>query len=64
MEADNSVTFFLDPLMDNSFVKNVANEVQCVTNKTIETTDKQVKSILNCRLIVKKLGPKRYWCLN
>ena len=42
MDIDNYVTFFLDPLMNNSFMENLANDVQCVTTKKIETTDKQV----------------------
>ena len=42
MDRDNTVTFFLDPQLNNDFMKNVANDLQCVTNKEIKTINTQV----------------------
>ena len=43
MDADTTVTFYLDPLIDNSFMSNIANDLQCVTDKDIVTIDNQVQ---------------------
>ena len=43
MDADTTVTFYLDPHIDNSFMSNIANDLQCVTDKDIVTIDNQVQ---------------------
>ena len=41
-EADNTVTFFIDPKIEDTFMKNVVNDLQSLSNKEILTTDQQV----------------------
>ena len=41
-EADNTVTFFIDPKMENTFMNNVVNDLQSLSYKKILTTDQQV----------------------
>ena len=45
MEAGNTITFYLDPKIDNSFMNNVANDLQCVTQKEIRTISTQVNKV-------------------
>ena len=49
-EVDNTVTFFIDAKMDNTFVNNIVNDLQSLSKQKILTTDQQVwgRSFMTC----------------
>ena len=42
VEVDNVITFYVDKRIKNDFMSIAVDDVRCTTNKTIDTTDKQV----------------------
>ena len=42
MEIGNEITFFIDPKIDNEFMVDAANDLQCVMDKKVNIIKHQV----------------------
>ena len=58
MDVGNTVTLFLDPKLDNSFMKSLHHDLQSVYGKKILTTSQQVISALFSKPQLSSIQPQ------
>ena len=58
MDVGNTVTLFLDPKLDNSFMKSLHHDLQSVYGKKILTTSQQVISTLLSKPLLSSIQPQ------
>ena len=50
MELGNEITFFIDPKIDNEFMVDAANDLQCVMDKKVNIIKHQVIKLISLNL--------------
>ena len=50
MEIGNEITFFIDPKIDNEFMVDAANDLQCVMDKKVNIIKHQVIKLISLHL--------------